>query len=410
MHRRLLSLFAGFAALILLIGQPIPAHAAYSIYGKVVRVVDGDTVMVDIWGDGKTTPVAIRNAGIQTVEHDQCHFAQATAAMTKAALGKKVHLTAANAGTTSLGRPVRFVDVVNTSSTSDPQLALIKSGMGLWLVIPPEYGRAKTYHVAMEQAAAAKVGMWDNDYCGSGPSQSAKIAVRVQYDGNEPESGNPNSEFVDLQNMGTTTVNLGGWWVRTAAQDSFTIPSNVTLKPGAHVYLHVGKGRNTATNLYWGWTSLRFPNLTSTSQVGSGAYLFDPDGDLRAHQTYPCVVSCTNPVLGKVTIRAMYDPPGDERANPNTEYVEVTSTSSSPVDLSNLVVQVGGSTRIMGHGTVLKTKGSKMILRVGKGTSGYTTKYWGKTTSMMVNAGGTATLRTSDAITIACTSWGTGRC
>lgn len=410
MRTRVLSVFVGFCVLLALVVQPAPAQAAYSIYGKVTRIVDGDTVMVDLWGDGTTTPVAVRNAGIQTMEHNQCHFSQASSAMSRLTLGKKVRLTAAYASSTSQGRPVRFVDVVDSTTTIDSQLAQLQNGHAIALVIPPETWRAAAYQKAMEQAAVAKQNLWDNDFCGYGPSQTAKINLRVNYDGDGDESTTPNSEWVELHNPGTTTVDLQGWVIRTGAQDSFIIPSGVQLKPGALVLLRVGKGSNSATTMYWGYAGPRFPNLTATSRIGSGAYLFDPDGDIRAHQTYPCSVGCTDPATGKVSIRAVYDPPGDERLNPNSEYVEITSLSSAPVDLSFRVLQVGGSTREFGAGSVLTTKGSKLVVRVGTGTSTATTKYWGKTTSLLVNAGGTAVLRSSDAITIACTAWGTGRC
>lgn len=55
----------------------------------MTRAVDGDTVMVDLWGDGTTTPVAIRNAGIQSMEHNQCHFTDATKAMAALTVGKR---------------------------------------------------------------------------------------------------------------------------------------------------------------------------------------------------------------------------------------------------------------------------------------------------------------------------------
>lgn len=411
MPRRLLAALTGVALFALLFAQPLPAHAAYSIYGKVTRIVDGDTVMVDLWGDGTTTPVSVRNAGIQSMEHDQCHFSQASSAMSRLTLGKKVRLTAAYASSSSQGRPVRFVDVVNSNgSTTDPQLAQLTSGQALWLVIPPESGRALQYHTAMEQAAAAKVGLWDNDFCGSGPYQTAKIKIWAHYDGDGDESQNVNAERVEVVNAGTTTVSLGGWWIRTGAQDSIRIPSGMSIAPGKMMILYVGKGTNTSTRLYWGYSSPRFSNLTATNKIGSGVYLFDPQGDVRAHQSYPCVVSCFDAAKGKVTLRANYDPPGDESKNPNSEYVDIVSTSDSPVDLSYRVVQIGGSTRELGAGSVLKTTGSKIRVYMGHGTSTSTTRYWNRDTTLMVNAGGTVVLRSTNAIQVACTSWGSGRC
>ena len=34
--------------------------------------------------------------------------------------------------------------------------------------------------------------------------------------------------------------------------------------------------------------------------MGDGAYLFDPQGDLRASMTYPCRIACTDPYQGAV--------------------------------------------------------------------------------------------------------------
>jgi hypothetical protein len=50
----------------------------------------------------------------------------------------------------------------------------------------------------------------------------------------------------------------------------------------------VGRGINTATTLYWGLKRPAFENVRSDRGIGDGAYLFDPQGDLRAWMIYPC--------------------------------------------------------------------------------------------------------------------------
>jgi len=55
----------------------------------------------------------------------------------------------------------------------------------------------------------------------------------------------------------------------------------------------VGRGDNTANRLYWGLGENIFANVTEGSQyMGDGAWLFDPKGDLRAWDMYPCRAAC----------------------------------------------------------------------------------------------------------------------
>ena len=409
MTKRILVLLLSALLLVVTSG---PGHADVSLKGKVVRVVDGDTLMVDIWGDGTTTPVAVRNNGIQAMEVGQCHAAAATSVMAKAApVGSTVRLTAQYSSSSSLGRPVRYVDRVTSTGTTDSQLALLNAGQALWLMIQPENARALTYHKAMEQAATARAGIFDNDACGSGPYQSVPLRIWVNYDGDGDESLAPNTEWVEVLNPTSTDVKLGGWWIRTAGPDSFTLPATAVVPAHNTLRLYVGRGTNSTTRFYWGSSVPKFRNLTATDRLGSGAYLFDPQGDLRAHATYPCVVgSCTDPLMGKVRLTANYDAPGDDMTNPNGEYVAITSLVDGPLDLSYRVVQVLGSTYQFGGGTLLPAKGSSVRLHVGKGTATATSKYWGKAGAIMVNAGGSAELRSTEAVRIACTSWGTGSC
>ena len=400
-------------ASVALFGGATAAEAGVSQQGRVVRVVDGDTVAVDVWGDGTTIPVVIRNAGLQAMEVGQCHAGEATDSMYELTLGRVVTLTAKSADSYSLARPIRFVDVQYGTTTIDTALEIIRRGEALWLVMPPEDWRAQTYHLAMEEAAAAKAGpLWVNDDCGYGPSQWANLKLWVNYDGDGDDARNPNTEYIRVLNRGSSAVGVGGWHLRSAGPDVYTIPAGVSIPAGATLTLRMGSGTNTSSTLYWGLTTSKFPNVyPPPGSVGSGGYLFDPDGDIRAHATYPCVYRCSDPAVGKVALRANYDAPGDDMLNPNGEYLDITNTSSTAVDLSYHVVQVGGSTIEFGKGSVLSGLGSRIRVYVGQGTTTTSTvKYWGKTSAIMVNTGGSAFLRTTEGLTIACTSWGTGSC
>jgi endonuclease YncB( thermonuclease family) len=377
--------------------------------GKVTRVVDGDTVAVDVWGDGTTAPQPIRNAGIQAMEVGQCHSAEATAAMSAATFGKQVRLSANDADASSLGRPVRFVDRVTATGVVDAQLSVLNAGQALPLVIPPETNRWQSYFAAAQRAAGAGRNLWDSDYCRPGPAQSTPIRVWVNYDGDGDERANPNLEYLRILNGGTTELSLTGWWLRTGAQDSFFFPKGTTVKPGSTVTLHAGRGTATATSFYWGNTVPRFPNADTLGSYGSGAYLFDPDGDLRAHAIYPCLVACGDPRIGKVVMDVNYDAPGDDMTNPNGEYVVLTLPGSTPVDLSYTVLSIHGNVSELGAGSILNP-GEVMVIFIGKGINTRLVHYWGKPSALLVNAGGAMTLRTTEGIPLTCHSWGTSAC
>lgn len=84
-----------------------------------------------------------------------------------------------------------------------------------------------------------------------------------------------NAEWISLVNTGTTSVNLRGWTVRDASRHVYTF-GNVTIPGrGGRIWLHTGRGTNTATNLYWGSGNYVWNN------TGDTATLKNPAGSTR---------------------------------------------------------------------------------------------------------------------------------
>ena len=377
--------------------------------GLVKHVVDGDTASVDAWGDGIVMTESVRNAGIQAMETGQCHSAEASAAMSRLTLGQVVRMTSLHPQSASYGRPVRFVDVDTPGGTVDTQLSLLRAGHALPLVLPPETGRWRTYFAAAQQAAAGGRNLWDADYCGAGPDQGARIRVWAGYDADGSDLSNVNGEYARILNRGTRPLSLAGWWVRSAAQNSYVFPRGTVVQPGATLTLRVGKGVNTAATRYWGQPSAIFRNVDTSAGFGNGVYLFDPDGDLRAHAIYPCLYACSDPLLGKVTMRVNENAPGLDPSNPNGEYVVLSPRTGASIDLSYRVLTVWGSTYELPRGSIVRP-GERLVVRIGKGRSTRLNQYWGKSTALLTNAGAVMVLRSTEDVRIACTAWGTGRC
>ena len=68
----------------------------------------------------------------------------------------------------------------------------------------------------------------------------------------------------------------------------YIFPSHAVVPANGAIYLRAGHGQNTRTTFSWGLNSPPFENPTNApSYLGDGAYLLDPDGDVRAARQYP---------------------------------------------------------------------------------------------------------------------------
>jgi micrococcal nuclease len=334
-QRRLVTLYSlGLACLAVVVaaipsGGPANASTissgAHSTtqYGTVTYVADGDTIDVAIDGtssdpDHNGEPgTRIRFLGTQALElytyHQdlnrvtgECHAVEA-AKLLKSLLvsadgtGKRVRLTARDSSSTNLGRLARFVAVKGSDGAwHDVGEIMIRDGQAIPSYQKTEYTWNEKYRELSEAAAAQGVGIWDTDYCGRGPV--ANLSVRVNWDAAGNDSTNVNGEYIKITNKGTAAVSLAHWWVRDSAtrksstvlasKRGYIFPSDAKVAAGASVYVHVGiaPAKPAAGRFYFGLRSPIFENVTgSPSYLGDGAYLFDPQGDLRGWQQYPCI-------------------------------------------------------------------------------------------------------------------------
>jgi endonuclease YncB( thermonuclease family) len=270
--------------------------------GRVTFVADGDTIDVDVAGDGTSKPVRVRIAGIQAMElsvysqtlskiRGECWGPEATVRLSQLVKGKTVRLTSRYRSSNSRGRELRHVAFRSNGTWQDVGQVLIGEGLVIPDVHKVEYTKNKQYMATAQWAAAHRRGMYgDSDHCGYGPAQRQSFRLSVKWKG----GGSVNGEYIKIQNFSSSTLSLGGWWVRDNALRRYTFPSSAKVKPGGSIYVHPGKGRNTSTRFYWGLSSAIFEDVTSSpSYLGDGGYLFDPQGDLRRWQMYPCRWHCS---------------------------------------------------------------------------------------------------------------------
>jgi endonuclease YncB( thermonuclease family) len=270
--------------------------------GKVTFIADGDTIDVDLAGDGTSKPVRVRIAGIQAMElsvysqtlskiRGECWGPEATERLSALLKGKTVRLISRYKSSNSRGRELRHVAYRSGGAWHDVGRILLAEGLVLPDVNKVEYSKNKQYMATAQAAAHLRRGMYgDSDHCGYNPAQRQSFRLTVKWKGGAEVNG----EYIKIQNFSSSTLSLGGWWVRDNALRRYTFPSSAKVKPGGSIYVHPGKGRNTSTHFYWGLSAAIFEDVTNApTYLGDGGYLFDPQGDLRRWQMYPCRWHCS---------------------------------------------------------------------------------------------------------------------
>ncbi len=274
-----------------------PAFAAVDVQGKVVFVADGDTIDVDVYGDGKSTPLRIRTIGMNTMEqtvysHDlskisgDCHSTEATRRLHSLINGKIVRVTSRYASSMTGKRYRRSLDVKINGVWRDVHWIMMREGHGLFLCHGVEYRKNRSYMRQSQYSKTTGTNVWDPDYCGVGPA--ADLRVSVKYDAVGKDAQNLNGEYLRVTNRGATTVSLAGWHVRDGGPYNYNFPSWAKVAAGKTVYVHVGRGTSSGSHFYWGRSAPVFDNPTGAPQYkGDGGYLFDPKGNLRASHMWP---------------------------------------------------------------------------------------------------------------------------
>lgn len=380
--------------------------------GKVTGIIDGDTIIVKVGSSEKH----VRLLGVNAMEtyhptiagsSNACHSVAATNVTHDLVMGKTVQLRAISKSSESSGRLLRSVWVEQNGEWVDIQRILLTDSLAL----PLPWGQEPTHnleYLKLAQQEAKKSGaraLWNTRSCQPGPAQDVPISVLVHWDADGNDAENLNDEWVSVQNHDPAkSLSLTGWWVRDGSNKTYKFPKGTKVPPRGQVMVRVGHGTNTKTTKHWNLSAAVFDN------DGDGAYLFDPDGDLRAHMIYPCKVSCTDPAKGLLRItKVSYDPKGGDNAHVNGEYVRIKNTSSHRIHLRPYLLGSYPYTYVFRQSAWLAA-GATVTVHVGKGKDTAAHKYWGMPRAILNNPGDSVQLMTYDEIRLACKAWGTARC
>jgi len=247
------------------------------IEAKVGRVIDGDTIEVDI--DGSLYKV--RYIGIDTPEavHSQKpveYFGKEASEKNRELVqGKIVRLEKDVSETDKYGHLLRYVWIDDMMVNA----RLVRLGYAQVAAYLPDVKYRDLFLQLQREAKEAGLGLWAE------PSPPAPSASNVQityilYDGLVPYA--ESDEYVEITNLGDTPEDLGGWILKDISEGypSFTFPSCV-LAPGESIRVYTNE-----IHAEYGGFSFGFKKAIWNNSEPDTAALYNAHGQEVSRKSY----------------------------------------------------------------------------------------------------------------------------
>jgi endonuclease YncB( thermonuclease family) len=242
--------------------SPTTTAAVQGDSAAVIRVLDGDSLLVDFGG----TEVEVRLLGVNAPERDECFDQEARARLSELA-GDRVRLTGGDED--RFGRWLRYA-YDGAGSHINHQLVI----EGMALAVTTDHALLDEFKEAEADAFGARRGRWHPDACGP-PVPGDLAIVDLEPDAPGRDSANPNGEWIEIENHGAAAVDLTGWSLQDeSSSHRFAFPGGFELGPGAGVRILSGCGDPDSTTLFW---CDEDPVWTNS---GDTAYLLEPSGNV----------------------------------------------------------------------------------------------------------------------------------
>ncbi len=359
----------------------------------------------------------IRVTGIQAMEQSvypadaakrrgECHAVEAAALVDR--LRKLSHgvvrVAAIDPNSSSRGRLRRSVAFKVRGRWFDLGRYLLARGEALWFPNRVEYAWNAGYDELSAATATTGVGLWNTRYCGLGPDDDVPLKLWVNSDAEGDDAVNAEGEWIAIKNQSAVKdLSLAGWWVRDSDLRRYRFPPLAHIPPLSSIRVHVGHGAATDVDMFWGLDFAAFENISYNERgLGDGAYLFDPQGDLRAWMIYPCRYACNNPAQDALVVE------GHPRGR---EYVTIANVSSFPIDLEGYQLTSKPHAYPFGPDSVLQPGETMRVDIMGPATEDtHLNKHMDAPDPIFGNTTDSVQVRTYDDIVVACDSWGQASC
>jgi endonuclease YncB( thermonuclease family) len=247
------------------------------VLAHVTRIVDGDTIYVEINGQREK----LRYIGIDTPEQDFPFYDESTAANRALVDGQDVLLEPDVSERDQYGRLLAYVYLTSGLFVN---AELVSMGLAESIAYPPDTKHEAELDALERKAQDQGLGMWAASHA-LPLTPGAGFAVIIdrscsRFDSPGNDEYSKQEEYVCVTNRGTGTVDMTGWWIRDEAGAAYSFPP-FSLRAGASVKVRTGCGQDTATDLHWCRSGTAVWN-----NGGDTAYLYDSANLLVARLTY----------------------------------------------------------------------------------------------------------------------------
>ncbi len=249
------------SVLMVMLLQGLPVLAAQKDTFTVVRVIDGDTCVLE---NGER----VRYLGINAPEEGDSYFEEATEANHNLVAGKEVRLEPQDPARDRGGRLLAYVFVSNVFVNEE----LVRQGYA-HVQRPPRAEYRNRLLMVQRAAWLEALGIWAR-----AAGRNVGIA-EIHPDPEGKDRENPCGEYIVIENREDAPLDLTGWTVSDEANHRYLFP-NFTLKAKAAVTLRTCSGRNTESELFWGSRNSIWNN------DGDTIYVRDTKGELAVSLIY----------------------------------------------------------------------------------------------------------------------------
>lgn len=91
----------------------------------------------------------------------------------------------------------------------------------------------------------------------------------VNPDASGSDALNPNGEWLEITNTGSTAADLQDWRIQYQTATFFDFDDSLVIEAGDTIRVFIGEGQNTASEVYWGNTSGILSNVAGSLQLQS---------------------------------------------------------------------------------------------------------------------------------------------
>tara|TARA_B100000282_G_scaffold296024_1_gene276777 strand:- start:436 stop:906 length:471 start_codon:yes stop_codon:yes gene_type:complete len=147
-------------------------------------------------------------------------------------------------------------------------------------------------------------------------------------------------------------------------------------------------------------------NVARDRFSGDGVYLLDPSTAFRSWFDWPCVVDCTDPAQGKLTITDVNPIATSKKPSraANEEYIVIKNTSNTEINLDGYYLAYRSAT----YPFVINSRipaGKTLTVFIGKGLPSKRSQYWGREGPLLRNTSGTVELLSERNVLISSKKW-----